>query len=191
MGGLVSTAELVHSCSLLRSDYFFAEDNIVEVLSGSVPLLRSTASLHVHHPSPLHEDELDKARALSRLGSFELGIELGRGSSSVVRAAYHRNTDFVVAIKLIPRLLLTTESYCRIYHECCLQKMVANHPRIAKLYEAAKIDDWLVLVIEYVTGGELLAVLSSEMWPLDCVLNVFYQLALAVRHCHELGVGKL
>ena len=64
-----------------------------------------------------------------------------------------------------------------------------SHPHIVSLYETIWDDDNMYLVMEYVSGGELIHYIHDSGTYEEDAKYVFWQLLSAVHYCHLRQVG--
>lgn len=89
---------------------------------------------------------------------YELGRKIGAGAYAHVLLGTCRSTGEQVAIKVIPRQRGKggSEADDKIRHEVSVLQRVSMHKNIAKLEAFYETDATFYLVMEYVSGGELL-----------------------------------
>ena len=61
-----------------------------------------------------------------------------------------------------------------------------RHPGVVTLHEVAEVDDWFLLVLEYIQGGSLADRLSEPMSPRSAA-RLTEAIARAVHHIHLCG----
>jgi serine/threonine protein kinase len=123
------------------------------------------------------------------LGQYHLLEELGRGGMGSVYKARHALMDRVVAVKvLLPELVqnpLAVEWFrreVRAVTRLC-------HPNIVMAYDANEAQGVYFLVMEYVAGSSLDALVRREgplAVPQAC--EIVRQAALALQYAHEQGI---
>ena len=94
----------------------------------------------------------------------------------------------VVLKSLRPDAARRPEVVSRLYSEAETLALL-NHPHIARIFGFLRLNDRLYLVMEFVEGESLAAILK-EKHRLDpnIVVAFFHQIFSAVRYAHELGV---
>ncbi|CAD8168144.1 unnamed protein product [Paramecium octaurelia] len=73
-----------------------------------------------------------------------------------------------------------------IYAECQILKIV-NSQYIVKLYEIIQLEDVVILILEYVSGGTLYEILQQKVLNELMSLEILYQIMLAVKEVHHHG----
>lgn len=125
-----------------------------------------------------------------RFGPYQVGETIGRGTFAKVKIAVHETTKVRVALKIIPLKVMETDphSALKIKREIKVMK-VLKHPHIVHLYDVVKTKHDIVLVVEFVSGGELFDYISRK-GKLDeaAARSLFQQLSAAVAYCHRCNI---
>ena len=108
--------------------------------------------------------ELPGADAVPRVEGFAIERELGRGAMGVVYLARRDQPKRLVALKLLPGGRRAGGRERRRWLREAEAASLVRHPNVVTLYEVGEVDDWFLLVLEYIPGGSLAARLSE---PLD------------------------
>src|SRR6478752_3195544 len=98
------------------------------------------------------------------VGKYKIVDKLGRGGMGTVFKAVDETLDREVAVKVLNANALDEEAVKRFRAEAIMLARL-NHPRIATVYELARADDDLLMVMEFV-GGETFERLVSKEGPL-------------------------
>jgi hypothetical protein len=123
------------------------------------------------------------------LGAYCLVEPLGRGGAGRVYRAVHRTMAREVAIKVILRRVLKQSGDLDPFMREVRAAAQLQHPNIVTAYDAARSRGLHFLVMEYVAGPSLQA-LVKERGPLPVALacELMRQAAAALQHAHEKGV---
>ena len=124
------------------------------------------------------------------LGEFEIAHELGRGGMAAVYLAHEIALNRLVAIKVMaPGLFLGPGMVERFRQEAVT---VANlsHPNLITIHAVRQSNDLHFLVMKYVEGRSLEAVLSSGegRLPFPVVRAILFQVGSALAYAHRRGV---
>ena len=124
------------------------------------------------------------------LGEFEIGHELGRGGMAAVYLAHEIALNRPVAIKVMaPGLFLGPGMVERFRQEAVT---VANlsHPNLITIHAVRQSNDLHFLVMKYVEGRSLEAVLTSGdgRLPFAAVRAILFQVGSALAYAHRRGV---
>ena len=123
-----------------------------------------------------------------RLGAFELVDVIGRGGLSVVYLAERRDRKFDqrAAVKILSHL--SPGLVARFEQERQILARL-DHPAIARIYDGGTLPDGRpYLIMEYVAGDPLDQHCRRQELSLRARLDLFEQIAEAVRVAHEEGV---
>jgi tetratricopeptide (TPR) repeat protein/predicted Ser/Thr protein kinase len=121
-----------------------------------------------------------------RLGPYRILKLLGSGGMGSVYLAYDERLERHVALKM-----LTRESREDIPRRILREARAAarlNHTNIAGLYDVFEHEHEAFLVMEYVDGEPLTALVKSQPVPVDRVLDIGLQLVEALRYAHSAGI---
>jgi predicted ATPase len=118
---------------------------------------------------------------------YTLHEALGTGGMGTVYRATDEQTKATVAIKQLHPKMTQPDILERFKREGEALRQL-NHPNIVKMLDAVEEDAQHYLVMEYVTGGDLKALLDDGNLPLERVLNLAIDLADALTRAHRLGI---
>jgi serine/threonine protein kinase len=132
--------------------------------------------------------EAGRAAVGSILGEYELLERIGQGAIGEVFKAVHRRMRRIVAVKAVLVAGSSTEALRRFEREVKLAGML-NHPNIVAALDAAEAGGHQFLVMEYVPGQDLAAILQQH-GPLsvDQVLDCLLQATRGLEYAHAQGV---
>jgi serine/threonine protein kinase len=131
-------------------------------------------------------------RTVSTLGKYQLMREIGRGAMGVVYEGWDPIIARHVAIKTI-RLPAMADAESLDAIERFRREVQAagrlSHPNIVSVFDYGETDDMAYIVMEYVDGGSLKALLDkNEMCPLADTLRIMNDLLAGLQFSHENGV---
>ena len=123
------------------------------------------------------------------LGQYRLLEELGRGGMGRVYKALHTIMGREVAIKVVSPEFVSDPVAVEWFHREVRASTHLNHPNIVMAYDANEAEGVHFLVMEYVQGVTLDA-LVKEQGPLstDRACALMRQAALGLQHAHEKGM---
>lgn len=119
------------------------------------------------------------------IGNYIITKKIGRGTFGEVCMGLHTNTHEVVAIKILNKQKLSQiVSYDNIIKEIEIHKRI-DHSHICKLYEVYENEQNLYLILEHVSGGDLLTYIYKHTFinESEC-RRIFYQIVSAVHYLH-------
>jgi serine/threonine-protein kinase len=125
---------------------------------------------------------------MKRIGPYRVLEPLGRGGMGEVFLAYDDRLDRRVAIKRIrPDAGITPERRERFRREARLSARL-NHPAIVQIYDILTEDDLESIVMEYVEGADLHALLGRGPLDVEQTVRLARQLADGLDAAHRQGI---
>nr|XP_029543854.1 MAP/microtubule affinity-regulating kinase 3 isoform X11 [Oncorhynchus nerka] len=119
------------------------------------------------------------------VGNYRLLKTIGKGNFAKVKLARHILTGREVAIKIIDKTQLNSNSLQKLFREVRIMKLL-NHPNIVKLFEVIETERTLYLVMEYASGGEVFDYLVAHGRMKEKEARAkFRQIVSAVQYCHQ------
>jgi serine/threonine protein kinase/tetratricopeptide (TPR) repeat protein len=149
---------------------------------GSAPSAPPTGTLLAGVVPVVHKPALIAER-------FELREFLAQGGMGVVYRGYDRDTRELVAVKVIQPALIADhpEIVERFVREGEILRRL-NHPNIVKMIAAVRHEGQQYLVLEYVAGGSLRALLQRKpRLALARALSILLELCDALARAHHLS----
>lgn len=122
-------------------------------------------------------------------GDYLIGKELGSGGMGVVYKAEHRRMKRVVALKVLsPSVVYSPLARQRFEREVEIAAKL-SHSNIVQAYDASVQKGVHYLVMEYVDGQDLAALIKTRgPLPVDDAVNYISQAARGLAFAHEAGV---
>lgn len=155
--------------------------------------------------SPLHE--LSPLRRLYPIGrtssagfrallpdEYVLECVAGRGTTCTCFKSVRKTDGRRFACKIIEKRKLATSARKRIEVAAQLRREVdvlrrVEHPHIAKLEQAFEDDNYLILIMELMEGGELFdAIIKRGRFPEREAVDLVRSILSAIQHMHERGI---
>ena len=123
-----------------------------------------------------------------RIGDYEVLAPLGAGGMGSVYKARHSISQRIEALKVIlPGTSVTAEMEERFLREIRLQASL-EHPHIASLHNAFRLNDQLVMAMEFVEGVSLRDKLRAPGITFTQALEYAAQVLGALAYAHSHGV---
>ena len=121
-----------------------------------------------------------------------LGPQLGKGTFATVYEAVLRATEEVRAVKVFSKSELGEAGEAAIREEYMVLKLT-DHPNIVRVYDFFEQPDSFQMVMESVSGGELLDKIMARAEARDNYTeqearDVIVMLLSAVKHCHDKNI---
>lgn len=148
----------------------------------------------IHKPTAM---EVTKSSSKSKSSSsvreqqikqYKLLKTIGKGNFARVMLARHLPTNSEVAIKIIDKTQLNTNSLEKLFREVSIMKLL-NHPNIVKLFEVIETEKTLYLVMEYINNGEVFEYLvKNGRMKENIARQKFRQIVSAVQYLHSKNI---
>nr|XP_029543849.1 MAP/microtubule affinity-regulating kinase 3 isoform X6 [Oncorhynchus nerka] len=165
-------------------------------MTGSPSMKRPPITIHTAHSNGRQEVTTRSVRSGVRtrnsgadeqphVGNYRLLKTIGKGNFAKVKLARHILTGREVAIKIIDKTQLNSNSLQKLFREVRIMKLL-NHPNIVKLFEVIETERTLYLVMEYASGGEVFDYLVAHGRMKEKEARAkFRQIVSAVQYCHQ------
>src|SRR5450631_3637330 len=122
------------------------------------------------------------------IGDYQVVGILGAGGMGQVYKVRNLISDRVEAMKvLLPDLVNEPDLADRFLHEIKLQANL-DHPNIAKLYTALRVDNQILMFMEFVEGISLDRRIRDGRIPVGDAVGYIDEVLLALDYAHEHGV---
>ncbi len=122
------------------------------------------------------------------IGKFEIIRRLGQGAMGEVFLARDPSIGREVAIKTILPSLVPMDDVRQRFAREAQAAGVLQHPNVATVFEYGEDHDVLFLVMEYVPGEDLGAVLQRDELSTPEILEVVAQICDGLNHAHKQGI---
>ncbi|CRL04630.1 CLUMA_CG017698, isoform A [Clunio marinus] len=165
----------------------------VEMKPPNISSVDSGATRHGQHKAAAMEvtKPLVKSKTSMReqsIKQYKLLKTIGKGNFARVMLARHMPTGSEVAIKIIDKTQLNTNSLEKLFREVSIMKLL-NHPNIVKLYEVIETEKTLYLVMEYINNGEVFEYLvKNGRMKENIARQKFRQIVSAVQYLHSKNI---
>ena len=161
----------------------------------SVPGLKTASPNSVPSAIPKSRQDFSAQNASSRrketrFGEYILGQTLGEGEFGKVKLGWKTDGSVQVAIKLIRRESLgnNPSRLPKINREIKILETL-QHPNIVKLHEMVETPQYIGMVLEYASGGELFDYILNHRYLKDnTARKLFAQLVSGVGYLHKKGI---
>jgi serine/threonine protein kinase len=123
------------------------------------------------------------------LGQYRILDEVGRGGMGRVFKAEHTTMRRVVALKVLAAHLTRTERARQLFQREVRAAARLVHPHIVTAFDANQADDRCYLVLEYIDGPNLAALVRDQgSLSVGQACEFARQAALGLEHAHALGM---
>ena len=127
------------------------------------------------------------------VGTSVLLKKLGHGAMSAVFVAYQQTLKRQIAVKLLPKSLLTKRS-AQFFQQEAESAAILAHPHIIPIYEVGETDAFLFFTMQLVQGHELTyyirraqrnIVPSKRFLPINTVIELMLKILNALAYAHD------
>ena len=133
-------------------------------------------------------DDTGPSMTGSRIGSYQINEEIGRGGMGVVYAAEDVRLGRMVALKLLSPAYRDDPVARRRLSLEARAAATLSHPHIATVYALEDLEGHLFIVSELVRGSTLRQKLASGALPSDVLVETVTQVAEALEAAHAHGI---
>ena len=127
------------------------------------------------------------------VGTATILKELARGGSAVVFVAFQRTLKRQIAVKILPKSLLTPEIAERFQMEA-ESTAILSHPNIIQIYEVGEADEFLFFAMQLIHGRSLADYIkqakkhllpSKRILPVKTTLDIAIKVLDALVYAHK------
>ncbi len=119
---------------------------------------------------------------------YRIVEELGRGGMGVVYRAEDEKLKRPVAIKFLPREVANSADARKRFEIEAQSAAALNHPNIATIHAIESVDDETFIVMEYIEGQELKALIADATLASEDILTIAEQIARGLKRAHEKNI---
>ena len=128
-----------------------------------------------------------------QVGTSVLMKKLGHGAMSAVFLAFQKSLKRQIAVKVLPKSLLT-EKTAAFFQQEAESAAILAHPHIIPVYEVGETKDFLFFTMQLVKGNELShyihraqknIVPSKRFMPIKTVLGLMLKILDALAYAHD------
>src|SRR5258708_5900367 len=124
----------------------------------------------------------------TRLGPYEILAPLGAGGMGEVYKAHDKRLNRVVAIKVLRSDSAPNASLAERFVREAKSASALNHPNIVSIYDVFRHEDVDCMVMEYVTGATLQALIPRTGMRWREAVRIAVQVADGLRRAHSAGI---
>lgn len=127
------------------------------------------------------------------VGSSTILKELARGGSAVVFISYQRTLRRQIALKVLPKSLLTPQASEQFQQEA-ESAAILSHPNIIQIYEVGETDEFLFIAMQLIQGRSLADYIKSarkhvlpskRILPVKATVDVAIKVLDALDYAHR------
>lgn len=182
----VARGEAVDFPAICKSHPDLAED--LQTLWGTVLVTDATGMAREELPSSDSNSHWQKLELPTTLGDYRLEEELGRGGMGVVFRATQLSLNREVAIKMILRGRMASDSDLHRFMAEASATARLQHPNIVPVYEVADFDGRPYFSMRLIRGQTLADRISDGPLGEREAARIVMAAARAIAHAHRKGV---
>lgn len=134
-------------------------------------------------------DDVDAAGLVGRtISHYEIRSRLGAGGMGEVYLAHDLTLARSVAIKILPPAVAGDAGRLRRFVLEARAASSLSHPNVAAIHDLCEHEGLHFIVMEYIDGRTLDAVMHDGLLPLDRVLDIGIHVACALQEAHGRGI---
>jgi len=124
-----------------------------------------------------------------QVGPYRIIEQLGQGGMSTVYKAYHAALDRYVALKVLHPMFKGDRGFLERFQREARIVARLEHPHIVPVYDYSEHEEIPYLVMRYVEGGTLKALLNEQgALPLGRIVEILRPVCDALEYAHGQGV---
>ncbi|MBN71761.1 MAG: hypothetical protein CME32_21070 [Gimesia sp.] len=124
-----------------------------------------------------------------RFGNYVIQDKIGSGGMGDVYLARHRRMQREVALKLLPTAMAEDQNVIRRFQREVHAAAKLSHPNIVTAHDADEVDGTHYLVMEYVSGTDLSALVKQQgVLSVGQALDYILQAARGLEYAHQAGI---
>ena len=132
--------------------------------------------------------DANSAAEIEAVGRYQLLEQIGQGGMGQVYKARDSQLGRIVAIKFLPKQLAeSSENLKRFQREAATLSRV-SHPNVCIVYDVGHSDRGPYIVMEYVRGQSLSAILDTSRLTIEQSLDAMLQICAGIEVIHEKGI---
>src|ERR1700757_1633471 len=125
----------------------------------------------------------------TKLGPYEIVGTLGAGGMGEVYRARDARLNRMVAIKILPAALATTDDHLHRFEREARSASGLNHPNIVTIHELGRDGSVHYIAMELVEGATVRDLLKAGPVPVRQAIDIAAQIAEGLAKAHESGIA--
>ena len=125
----------------------------------------------------------------SLFDKYEVKQKIGKGKFGLVKCGINKETNKQVAIKIMAKKNMDKSDLELAKVEIDILK-ISQHPNIIKLYDIYENENYIYIIMEYCSGGDLLSYFEYHEYelPESKVCEIIHKLSMAIYYLHSYGI---
>jgi serine/threonine protein kinase len=123
-----------------------------------------------------------------QFGPYQIVAPLGEGGMAAVYKAYHPAVERYVALKVLPRHMVTSEEFLTRFRREAKLLAQLQHPHILPVFDYGEEDGYPYIVMPFIVSGTMADILRKQRLSLSEVRRVMTQIGDALSYAHGRGM---
>ena len=125
----------------------------------------------------------------SLFDKYEIKQKIGKGKFGLVKAGINKETKKPVAVKIMAKKNMDKSDMELAKVEIDILK-ISQHPNIIKLYDVYENENYIYIIMENCSGGDLLSYFEYHEYELPeaKVCEIIHKLSMAIYYLHSYGI---
>lgn len=123
-----------------------------------------------------------------RIGQYRIEAQLGHGGMATIYKAHHARLARSVAIKVLHPAFTRDQNFLARFQREAQIVAGLEHRHIVPIYDFDEIDGQPYLVLKYIEGETLKAIIERAALPLNEIIRIMTPIADALDYAHGQGV---
>ena len=125
----------------------------------------------------------------SLLEKYDVKQKIGKGKFGLVKYGIHKETKRKVAIKILSKKTMGPSDFELAKTEIETLK-ICQHPNIIKIYDVFETADYIYIIMEYCSGGNLFSYIKKRNYKLSetRICEIIHKLCMAIYYIHSYGI---
>lgn len=136
-------------------DYVAEHPDVADDLREIIPALLAMESLKHDWEETLHESDRSAGVPVEQLGDYRLLTEIGRGGMGIVYEALQESLGRRVALKLLPKHMLSSPDHVRRLHREAKTAAVLHHSNIVPVFGVGEEQGYHYIIMQLIDGASV------------------------------------
>jgi serine/threonine protein kinase len=123
-----------------------------------------------------------------QFGPYQIVAPLGEGGMAAVYKAYHPAVERYVALKVLPRHMVTSEEFLTRFRREAKLLAQLQHPHILPVFDYGEADGYPYIVMPFIVSGTLADILHKQRLSLSEIRRIMIQIGDALSYAHGRGM---
>ena len=125
----------------------------------------------------------------SILDNYIVKSKIGKGKFGLIKFGINKQTKQPVAIKIMSKKNMEKSDLELAKTEIDILK-ISQHPNIIKIYDDLETEDYIYIIMEYCSGGDLYSFIEKTNYklPEKKACEIIHKLSMVIYYIHSFGI---